>query len=114
MIVCIVGTVTDVTGQGFSVEDKLTKEVFECTSNNSDFLDMDIGTEAIFVGRWYKGTLKVDRREIRKFLDPLYEQELLETAAFYTLVPIINDPFGAIYNELRLKDESIKDTTEVS
>jgi hypothetical protein len=104
----LVGRIVDIQNGKLMIEDHVTKEVIECESDSDEVLDLQIGEDAIFAGQRYADRFRVKRFEIRKFLDPLYEEDLLDASGRFTLVPPINNPFTDTFiqfMEMRREEE---------
>jgi hypothetical protein len=119
MIACIVGEIISIDKRNLKVQDFRTKEIYECEADNSIALDLRVGDNGVFIGQYVNGTLSVNKIEIRKFLDPLYESDLYDASGKFNIVAVINDPFTESYLEFlerqREKDaeESTNEPTEV-
>jgi hypothetical protein len=111
MVVCIVGEVVSISGRTFDIKDRITSEVFSCKVEGEDSLDLKVGDTGCFVGTSYNNSIKVHKIEIRKFLDPLYEDDLLDLSSKHTLLPIIDEPFTQIYKEFLERNEPFKETS---
>lgn len=99
----VIGKVLDVNLDGVIIEDHVTKEKITAISESDDVLEMKIGETAIFVGNLYGNTIRVKRYEIRKFLDPLYEQDLFDASGRYSLIPPVDNPFTDAFVEFMEK-----------
>lgn len=99
MIVCILGAIKEITGKLFVVCDQVTKEEIICEAQGDTLLEAKVGDTGVFVGHYYKGLIKINKVNVRKFLDPLYEDDLYDASGKFNLVPVINDPFTEAYLE---------------
>ncbi len=106
----IIGKVLDVNLGAVIIEDHISRERIECDIDNSDMLDLKIGEQAIFVGDIYMNKMRVKKVEIRKFLDPLYEEDLFDASGRFTLIPLVSNPFTEKFLEYmeRRKEEEAK------
>lgn len=112
MTAAVVGTVLSLgTGTVFTIQDNSNRETIECTAQTDDILDLKVGMTAIFVGQYSPTEFKVRKIEIRKFLDPLYEEDLLSVSNSFALVPVMNNPFTEAYLEWQ-KNYVEEETTE--
>lgn len=109
MIGVVIGKVVNVELGKLIVEDHVSRELIECEADADDVLDIELGQQAIFVGRINHGKLKVRKLEIRKFLDPLYEEDLFDASGKFTLIPPIANPFTENFIEFMEKRKAIEE-----
>lgn len=115
MYCCCVGTIVDIDLTTIIVEDLKTKERFTCIFDGDESLEAKIGDEGTFVGKFRNGVIAVKKVDVRKFLDPLFEEDMLRTAGLTTLIAPIADPFPEMYlrfkaiDEARIADEQAKE-----
>lgn len=120
MFCCVVGKIVGLELKTAVIEDLRTKERFTCKLDGDEAFEVKVGDEGAFVGRVRNGEFVV-RRDIdiiRKFLDPLYEEDMLKTAGLTSLIAPIDDPFPEMYLRFkaietqRLADEQAKKEAE--
>ena len=97
MTCVIVGTLKDQKGRNLFILDKLNNQTYTVEAANDDTFELEIGSEGIFVGNETNGVITVTRHEIRKFLNPMYEEDLIGVAG-RIIIDLIDDPFPAIYD----------------
>lgn len=114
MTCIIVGTVQDVSLKELKIEDSNTGEVHNCILNDDALLGVKAGQTGIFCGTYYNGKIRLRKVDVRRFLDPLYEEDLLEKSGEFTLLTVIDDPFPDIFEKLEAtkKEDSEKSTKE--
>ncbi len=105
----IIGKVLDVSLDGILVEDHITKEQIKAISEMDEDLALQIGDTGVFVGNIYKDTIRFKRYEIRKFLDPLYEEDLLSASGQFTMIPVIENPFTEAFVEFLEKRKLLEE-----
>jgi hypothetical protein len=105
MVVAFIGNILDISIDGTKIEDKISKEVHLVKLTGDQSLELKIGDTGIFVGELYNSKFRVTRYEIRKFLDPMYEEDLFSVAGKYSLIPPINDPFTEVYERFLEQDK---------
>ena len=93
----VIGKVLDISLDGLTIEDHITKEKIKAFSESDDVLELTIGDTGIFVGNLYNNSIRIKRYEIRKFLDPLYEEDLFDASGKFTLIPVVDNPFTDTY-----------------
>ena len=107
MTACIIGTVTAIKDKLVTIEDRLTKQQYDCETESDEFFNLKEGDQGVFVGQYLENIFRVKRVEVRKFLDPLYEADLYDVSGKFTLIPVLNDPFTATYLEFMEKQKEI-------
>jgi hypothetical protein len=90
------------------IEDRLTKEHYDCEPDGTDFLNLKEGDSGIFVGQYLPPIFKVKRINMRKFLDPLYEADLYDASGKFNLVPVLDDPFTSAYLAFLEKQKALE------
>jgi len=95
--ICIVGKVLDLGIDKATILDLKTSEEFECTLNTEGLEKNQTG---LFSGDLIKGKITVKYIHLKKFLNPLYEQDLFSSAGKYTLIQPIEDPFPEEWEKL--------------
>lgn len=99
------GRVVDLQLKTAVVEDLRTKERFTCKLDGDEAFEVKVGDEGTFAGRVRNGEYVVRRVDVRKFLDPLYEEDMLKTAGLTSLVAPIDDPFPEMYMRFKAIEE---------
>lgn len=112
MTVCLIGKILRINTRSLDISEMSTKEEYTCDYENDDLFDLKVDQQGVFVGELISGRLRLKKVEIRKFLDPLYEDDLYDASGSLTLVPIINDPFTQTYIEFLKRNEQNENTTE--
>lgn len=107
MVACIIGTIKSIENKAMVIEDRLTKQHYNCEPDGNDFLNLKIGDSGIFIGQYLAPIFKVKRINIRKFLDPLYEADLYDASGKFNLIPVIDDPFTSAYLEFIDKQKDL-------
>lgn len=110
MFCCVVGKIVSLELKTAVIEDLRTKERFTCKLDGDEAFEVKVGDEGAFVGRVRGGEFVVRRDidSIRKFLDPLYEEDMLRTAGLTTLIAPIDDPFPEMYMRFKAIEEQRK------
>lgn len=103
MTFCCLGNVVDVASGTAKVTDSITGEQYEIVMIGEGALNIQPGVDAIFVGEIVSGIMRAKKIEISKFLNPLYEDDLFDSASSFNLIAVIDDPFPQIYMELMNK-----------
>lgn len=96
MTCVVVGTVVDMQKGALHVRDAFTGEVHVLAPGNDETLELAIGTDGVFIGQMRNGKVTVVRHEIRRLLDPLYEEDLIG-AAGQMVLELAGDPFPEIF-----------------
>lgn len=97
MTAAVIGKVKQVTSSGFVLCDTSTGEEITCVSSDSP----EVGTEGIFVGKFYEGKLHVSKFNPQTFLDPLSEDILVTEAGLISNIELVGDPFDEVYEKLK-------------
>lgn len=113
MVACIIGTILSIENRSMVIEDRLTKQQYNCEPEGNEFLDLKIGQNGIFVGQYLEPIFKVKRINIRKFLDPLYEVDLYDASGKFNLIPVLDDPFIEAYLTYMKKQEELDSLKEL-
>ena len=99
MTIVVLGKVLSRDLKNIVVEDFDTKEKLSLKLDQEGLDELKLGETAIFVGKKnISGIIEVSRIEPRKFLDPLYEDEVIENSSF-SLVELIDNPFEKEFQE---------------
>ena len=93
MISAFVGSVVEI-GEFVIIQDEQSKLPIKCIIEG----EIKVGDTGVFVGENKGDYVKVSRTEIRQFLDPLYEDELIKAAGLFTLIEPIDNPFPDVFN----------------
>ncbi len=99
MTCVIAGEVLDVGPNSVQVRDVLTEDVYEILLQREEILKLDKGTHGFFVGELRYGKITARKVDIRKFLQPLHERDIMELSAKYIQVEIVDNPFDELYAE---------------
>jgi len=99
MTCVIVGTVKEIDINGAILEDHQTGDLHKVRL--IDPLETKVNDYALFVGEKKGEILTVTRKEIEKFLDPLYEEDLLYKSGSTNFIPLIEDPFPEVFERLK-------------
>jgi hypothetical protein len=108
MTIVIVGEIKERNARTLTILDAVTKEYHKVTAIDDDTLELPAGTTGLFIGESVGGELKITRKEIRKLLDPLYEEDLMGIAG-KIVVELIDDPFPELFAR---KEEELKELEE--
>ena len=114
MTVAFIGTIVDMNLREVQVRDLETKEVLSCELISEDALidtPIEIGRTAVFTGKYYAGKITIRRFVYKKFLEPLYEDDLLGLAGEFALLKAIDDPFTELYQKF-LEEEKQRELLE--
>lgn len=101
MMSCLIGKIVSIGNKVAEIEDTLTSQIYSCRTTGEEFLELKEGDEGVFLGEFYNNQLTIQKIEIRKFLDPLYEADLYDASGAFTMVSVIDDPFIDIYREFK-------------
>lgn len=72
-------------------------EEIEVFISGDGILELKEGMQGIFVGKLSGQQFILENVELKKFLDPLYQRNLLNIASNMNLVEVVNDPFPAVF-----------------
>lgn len=98
MTCVIIGEILDFKGNTILIKDSITGEIHDTTSHDDETFELKKGDSGIFIGNFEKGIPVINRYELKKFLDPMYEEDIIEMSG-KIIVELINDPFPKIYAE---------------
>lgn len=101
MIGILAGKVKDLTLKGLSVEDIQTGDIHICQCSPELLETLEIGETGVFSILFQAGNMHIRRLEMRKFLDPLYEEDVITASGKFTFVEIEDDPFPRIFSQLK-------------
>lgn len=115
MHVALIGTVLKFGLQESLVLDLATKEEIVVHFTGDDKFDIVEGKMYAFTGEWRNGKISLTRFALRRFLDPMYETDLIEAAGKFKLINPINDPFVEYYQKFMEEylNESTEESTEI-
>jgi hypothetical protein len=100
---CVVGKIKELgLGTGVIV-DLSTGEEFKCNLNTET---LSVGQQGAFTGELVGNKISVKHATIRKFLDPLYEEDLFEASGKFTLIQPVDNPFPELWEELNKENEN--------
>lgn len=102
MICCLIGTISNIENKKVTISDRLSGLDYECETEGDLFLNFKVGDQGIFIGPMWNNVIRVKKYELRKLLDPLYEEDLFNINQ--SMVPLINDPFGDLFLEFLKKN----------
>jgi hypothetical protein len=97
-IVCL-GKVLKCSGAELELIDQISKQKVIGTLSSSS-LDIKVGTEGIFVGEFTEGKFTFKRVNEKKFLSPLYEEELIKISSIINLYDEIQGPFDEWFKSI--------------
>lgn len=114
MIACLLGTIKSIQNKNLIIEDILTEKEYNCEYVDDQILNLEVGVEGVFVGQFIDSTFRIRKVDLRKFLEPLYEKEIIEASGKYNLVPVLKDPFTETYLEFLEKMKQEELTEEIA
>lgn len=107
MTCVIVGKILKKEINKIEILDSNTQELHQCTFPDEEYEHLKEGDSGVFCGQSVNGVTKIKKIDLRKFLNPLYEEDLFENAGRYDFVDPINDPFPALFKELSTTVEEV-------
>lgn len=90
----------------YRVTDIETDEIYRVEFD--DERDLEIGSTAVLCGQLRNATFYASRVDVRKFLQPLYEEDLFQKSADFALVRTARDVFSEIYDRWSREAEERK------
>lgn len=86
-----------------------TKETVTCRVESGDVQHIKTGDEGVFGGDFYQGRVTVKRIHLRKYLDPMYEEDVITASGEFALLKPIDDPFHKAFAQFLKEQESVKE-----
>jgi len=114
MTVAFIGTVLTINLSDAEVRDDLTKKNLLCKIAPDDLNDIQVGSQAAFVGDLQvissdagKNLVEITIKRIvlRRFLDPMYEEDVITAYGDFALLVPINDPFHEAYRIFKAEED---------
>lgn len=99
MTVLVLGEITSLTGTNGVVKDLETEEEYQLSLNNQFASELTQGSIGLFIGNYSGNILWLKKYALRKFLDPLYEEDLLTASGTFALIKPLDDPFYAEFEK---------------
>lgn len=96
--ICVIGEVVSIGMTDVQVKASDTLETYTLEVDAEQLEQIEVGKEGVFVGTLKGGAIKIKRVDIRRFLDPLYEEDVFETGSRYVTVPVPEDPFDEMFS----------------
>lgn len=100
MTIVTLGRVKKLTNDQIELEDVASKQLIKGWVGNGS-LDTIVGTEGIFVGDFIADRFTFKRVHEKKFLAPLYEDELLKIGSIINLYDEALGPFDELWKKLK-------------
>jgi hypothetical protein len=97
LTVAFIGTVCGFNNGLLEVQELTTNEKYKIIPGNDLTLELEIGKTAVFMGTLNKGQLTLISYDVRKLIDPMYEEDLLNASSNIS-ISLVNDPFPQIFN----------------
>jgi hypothetical protein len=95
------------------VLDFVSKEIHKnIYPKGNSLLDLKEGSTYIFQGDYRKDKISVNCINPKKFLNPLYEEDLFAKSGAYTLVEVVDDPFPEAYKKYMEELKNLEDQKE--
>jgi hypothetical protein len=114
MVCSFVGIIQSRDNLDIYIKDLSDGNIVQTRALNDETFDLDIGTSGVFIGELKDNVFYVKRYEVKKFLDPLHEDDLMNVTGKIVLT-LIDDPFPEIYKskeELNIKIEEYNKSLE--
>lgn len=100
MVSVVLGTILKVDGVQCTVRDEVSGQDIECQAHAELAFDIQVGDQGVFVGTYAPGAKFIIKRfDLRKFLTPLYEQDVMLAAGQDTFIQLIDDPFFEAFEQ---------------
>jgi len=106
MTCVIIGEVISFKGNTILIKDSITGEIHDTTSHDDETFELEEGATGIFIGTFEKGIPVINKYELKKFLDPMYEDDLMEISG-KIIVELVNDPFPKIFADKEVQQTII-------
>lgn len=101
MVSVMMGTVVEVQGSSMKIQDLISGDIIQAEAAPEIAFEVQAGEDGVFLGSYQAGgSFLVKRLNMRKFLRPLYEEDLMEASGQETFVQVVNDPFFKAFREL--------------
>lgn len=97
MTCALAGRIKEIKVESIVVEDLISKDLFDVKTDSDELLRLKEGQTALFVGEMSQGILWVTRISAQRFLEPLFEDELMEISGKYALIQPENNPFDLVF-----------------
>ncbi len=99
MTIVLLGKVLKTTVDQLEIQDQVTKQTITAYLGGNS-LDVTVGTEGIFVGTYTGEKFHIKRVSEKKFLSPLYEEELIKIGSIINLYDEMRGPFDEFFKKL--------------
>ena len=99
MTICMLGKITEIGATNIKVEDLQTGSSIILHLEIGDVFEAKIGDTGIFQGEYINNKIKAKRIDVRKFLNPIFESELISQSGFFNLITPIEDVFTQAFKE---------------
>lgn len=93
MYVACAGEIIDVSQHKIKIRTNPDNEEYDAFMEGDGVFDIKKGDTGIFVGKLTGNAFVLEKVELRKLLDPLYQKNLLTNSSAMQLVPVLQDPF---------------------
>ena len=99
MVICLVGTIVNLDGAFADLKDAEDGKIVRVHLVNDLVDKVVVGHTGVFLGdRLTEGAPSVNSFDFRRFLDPMYEADILSESGLYTQFNVIKDPFKKVYD----------------
>lgn len=99
MICVIAGRIKAIGSDAIDLEDLASGDVYTARVDDTPLSSLKVGQTGVFMGDYSTRQLVVYRVNIRKFLNPLHEEELLEMSAMLPTIRVINDLYPEYFDK---------------
>lgn len=107
-----VGRIVAIKTDTVDIETTPDSELIEAFIKGDGIFDLEVGMQGVFVGTLSGGAFMLEKVEIKKFLDPLYQRNLLTVSSDINLVPVVGDPFPRVFKLYTEFEKQIKEKEE--
>lgn len=89
MTVCLTATIIEANHPNYSIRDIQTSETFSAVIDT----ELEKGTQGFFVGTYQTNCLYVSKKDVRQFLEPYYEEDVIFTGSelFFTHINLLQE-----------------------
>lgn len=102
MVSVLLGTIVEVNGSSMKIKDLISGDVILAEAAADIAFDVHEGEEGVFSGLYQAGgKFVIKRLNVRKFLKPLYEDDLMEASGRETFIQPVDDPFFEAFEKLK-------------
>ena len=111
MTVAFIGTVLNFESGFLIVRELTTNEQYKIKPGNDQTLELEVGHTAVFIGQLVSNEFKLISYDIRKLIDPMYEEDLLNSSS-NIVIDLVGDPFPEIFSNFLIQNNKYKEDYE--